>query len=148
MSGSVERPPSLLALPSFLTAQVARGLRAEVQRVLDERSLDTPHHGVLMALADYDALSQQELADRLDTDKSHIVRLIDQLETRQLLTRSPDPDDRRRHRIELTSTGLETAREIGGAIADVEDRYLGVLSSAERATLITLLQRVLGSAGD
>lgn len=145
MSTPVERPPSLLALPSYLAARVAKGLRTEIQVVLAQRGLETPHHGVLVALDDFGVLSQQELADRLETDKSHVLRLIDQLEGRELLTRSPDPTDRRRHRIELTPGGRKLLRHVETAIERAEDDYLRALSNTERRSLITLLQQVLDS---
>lgn len=143
MPDPIERPPSLLGLPTYLAAYVAKGLRAEVQRILAGRDLETSHHGVLVALGDFGVLSQQELADRLDADKSHVMRLIDQLEARDLLTRAPDPTDRRRHRIELTAAGRSLLRSLATAIKGAEDEYLRSLSREERRSLVTLLRQVL-----
>ncbi len=100
---------------------------------------------MLVALGDFGALSQQQLADRLDADKSHVVRLIDQLEQRGLVTRAADPTDRRRHRIELTPAGRKLLRAVTPITEDVEAAHLSVLSAPERRTLATLLQRVLES---
>lgn len=145
MPDAIERPPSLLALPSYLAAYVSKGLRAEIQRALAERELETPHHGVLVALGDFGVLSQQELADRLDADKSHVMRLIDQLEGRGLVTRAPDRTDRRRHRVELTAAGRKVLRHVATVIEHAEDEYLSALSNADRRALTALLQRVLDS---
>jgi DNA-binding MarR family transcriptional regulator len=145
MSDPIERPPSLLALPSYLAARVAKGLRSEIQRALAQHGLETPQHGVLVALDDFGVLAQQQLADRLETDKSHVLRLIDQLEGRGMLTRSPDPTDRRRHRVELTPTGRKVLGQATTAIGRAERDYLSALSDAERRSLTTLLQQVLDS---
>jgi DNA-binding MarR family transcriptional regulator len=139
----IERPPSLLALSTYLAAAVSRRARADMQLALAEHGLGTSDHGVLVALADFGALSQQQLADRLDADKSHVVRLIDQLEERGLITRAADPTDRRRHRIEITPAGRKLVRAIAPVTEDIEAAHLEVLSSAERQTLAALLQRVL-----
>ena len=145
MTDQIERPPSLLALTSYLAGYVSRGLRADVQRALAERELETSNYGVLVALGDFGVLSQQQLADRLGADKSHVVRLIDQLERRGLLTRAPDPTDRRRHQIELTPAGRKLLRHVATGVERAESEYLGTLSNADRRTLTNLLQRVLDS---
>jgi MarR family transcriptional regulator, lower aerobic nicotinate degradation pathway regulator len=146
MSSSIERPPTLLALPtSYVASWVSKRARADVQRALAEHELATSDHGVLVALGDFGALSQQQLADRLDADKSHVVRLIDQLEQRGLITRAPDPTDRRRHRIELTPAGRKLLRAIAPITESIEAAHLKALSAAERRTLAALLQRVLES---
>lgn len=141
----IERPPSLLALATYLAGRVSTRARADMQLALAEHGLGTSDYGVLVALGDFGALSQQQLADRLDADKSHVVRLIDQLEGRELVTRGPDPTDRRRHRIALTPSGRKLLRAIAPITAEIEAAHLRVLSAADRRTLTTLLQRVLES---
>jgi DNA-binding MarR family transcriptional regulator len=145
MSDPIERPPTLMALPSYLAGHVWKEGRAEIERALAERELATSDYGVLVALGDFGVLSQQQLADRLDADKSLVVRLIDQLEGRGLVTRASDPTDRRRHRIELTPTGRRLVRRVIPAVERVEEEYLSALSNTERRTLTSLLQRVVDS---
>jgi DNA-binding MarR family transcriptional regulator len=145
MSDPIERPPSLLALRSYLAGRVTKALRADVERALAEHELGTSDYGVLVALGDFGVLSQQQLADRLDADKSHVVRLIDQLEDRGLVTRAPDPTDRRRHHIELTPAGRKLLRLMAPIVERAEEEHLSALSNTERRTLTTLLQRLLDS---
>jgi MarR family transcriptional regulator, lower aerobic nicotinate degradation pathway regulator len=145
MSDPIERPPTLLAMPTYLASWVSKRARADVQLALAEHGLATSDHGVLVALGDFGALSQQQLADRLGADKSHVVRLIDQLEQRGLITRAADPTDRRRHRIELTPAGRALLQAVTPIAEEVEAAHLKALSAAERRTLASLLQRVLES---
>lgn len=148
MPTPIERPPSLLALTTYVAGFVAKAARADIQHALAEHDLGTSDYGVLVALGDFGALSQQQLADRLDADKSHIVRLIDQLEHRGLVARTPDPTDRRRHRIELTPAGEMLLRDVAPGVERIDAEHLGAVSAAERRTLATLLQRVLASQDD
>jgi DNA-binding MarR family transcriptional regulator len=143
MSVPFERPPTLLGMPTYLASWVAKHSRADMQQALGEHGLMTADFGVLVALADLGPLSQQQLADRLATDKSQVVRLIDQLEQRKLVTRAADPDDRRRHRIELTEDGRELVGIVAPIAQRVDAEFLGVLSPAERRALGDLLRRVL-----
>jgi DNA-binding MarR family transcriptional regulator len=139
-----KRPPTLLALPSsYLADWVSKRARADMQKALADHGLSTPDYGVLVALGDFGAMSQQQLADGLVADKSHVVRLIDQLEHRKLVTRAAEPNDRRRHRIELTEAGRALLQTVIPVTQDVEQAHLAGLSPAERRTLIKLLNRVL-----
>lgn len=145
MPEAARRPPTLLALPTYLAGHVWKGGRADVHAALAEHGLSTADHGVLVALADLGPLSQQQIADGLDADKSQVVRLIDQLEERGLVTRAADPTDRRRHRITLTGSGRELVERATPAVRRAEEHYLRGLTTAERTTLATLLERVLAS---
>jgi MarR family transcriptional regulator, lower aerobic nicotinate degradation pathway regulator len=145
MSETTKRPPTLLALPSYVAGHVWKGARAGIQAALAEHGLGTADHGVLVALGDFGALSQQEIAEALDADKSQVVRLIDQLEQRGLVTRAIDPRDRRRHRVELTPAGRRLLRRATAAAQRMEEEYFSALSAAERQTLTSLLQRALES---
>ncbi len=99
------RPPSLLAQPSYLASQVSKYGRRRLEVALGEHGLLLGHEAVLSALDDFGPLSQQQLADSLDFDKSHLVSRIDDLAGRGLVTRTQDPDDRRRNKVTLTAAG-------------------------------------------
>jgi DNA-binding MarR family transcriptional regulator len=143
MSEATKRPPTLLALPSYVAGHVWKGARAGIQAALADHGLGTAEHGVLVALADFGPLSQQQIADGLDADKSHVVRLLDQLEQRGLVTREVDPTDRRRHRIALTPAGRKLVQQATPTVEQAEERYLSGLTATERRTLASLLQRVV-----
>jgi DNA-binding MarR family transcriptional regulator len=137
------RPPSLLALPSYLASQLSKFGRRRLEVVLAEHDLVLIHHGVLAALADFGPQSQQHLADSLDFHKSHLVARIDHLERRGLITRTQNPADRRRNQIALTPAGRELVDSLRPVALESQRGFLEALSSAERETLIALLRRAL-----
>jgi DNA-binding MarR family transcriptional regulator len=147
MTTTDNRPPSLLALPSYLTSQVSKYGRRRLEEVLRDHGLLLGHHAVLAALDDFGPTSQQHLADALDFDKSHLVVRIDHLEDRGLVTRTQDPDDRRRHQVALTPAGRALLDELRPIAAHSQKGFLDALTAAEQKTLISLLRRVL-SAND
>ncbi len=142
------RPPSLLAHPSYLASQVSKYGRRQLEATLAEHGLALIHHAVLSALDDFGALSQQEVADSLDLDKSHLVGRIDQLEDRRLVRRQQDPSDRRRNRLELTSEGNALVDQLRSAGRRSQQGFLSSLSRSEQQTLVTLLRRVLAANDD
>ena len=137
------RPPSLLALPSYLASQLSKFGRRHLEAVLAEHELVLIHHAVLVALADFGPQSQQQLADSLDFDKSHLVARIDHLQSRGLVTRTQDPADRRRNQIALTPAGHELVDLLRPIAQESQQGFLQMLSPAEQETLTTLLRRAL-----
>jgi len=68
---------------------------------------------VLVAIDDQEPQSQQEVARRLDLDRTTMVALIDELEAKGLVSRSPAPDDRRKNLVTLTPLGRLLATVVG-----------------------------------
>lgn len=139
------RPPSLLAQPSYLASQVSKYGRRQLEAALEERGLRLAHQAVLSALDDFGGLSQQQLADALDLDKSHLVGRIDELQRRGIVTRTQDPADRRRNKVELTPEGAALAAELRPVATASQQGFLDTLSAAEQETLTSLLRRVLAA---
>ena len=94
---------------------------------------------VLIAIDSQAPLSQQEVAHRLGVDRTTMVLLIDELESKRLVQRRRDPDDRRKNVVVLTDAGRTTLREASSASAEAERLFLSRLSGDEA----TLLRRVL-----
>lgn len=143
MTDHCPRPPSLLAQPSYLASQVSKFGRRRLEAVLAERGMLLGHEGVLTALDDFGPLSQQQLADSLDFDKSNLVARIDDLERRGLVTRTKDPADRRRNKIALTPAGQTLVSELHPIALESQEGFLDTLSADEQETLVSLLRRVL-----
>jgi MarR family transcriptional regulator, temperature-dependent positive regulator of motility len=107
------------------------------------------HLRLLMALSyvrDHDGAPQQELADALCVDANNVVLVLNELEDIGHITRRRDPEDRRRHRVEITSAGREALERAERAQEAIEDDVLGALDADERATLWRLLTRALQGA--
>lgn len=103
--GEALRPPSLLALPTYLVSHVARIGHDALVSGIAEHGLRLPHFAALTALADFGPLPQHELADRLGLNRSHLVGYLDAVEKRGLVRRDRDPADRRRQVVALTPEG-------------------------------------------
>jgi DNA-binding MarR family transcriptional regulator len=63
-----------------------------------------------------------------------------------LISRRRDPEDRRRHVVEVSKRGIKRVGEVERAAAEVEDRFLVELDEDERGVLQGLLARVAESA--
>ncbi len=73
----------------------------------------TPEQFLLMdALWDNGVLSQQQIADIMLKDKNSVVKLIDGLEKKGLVTREPDSQDRRQNLIKVTAAAIEMKEDV------------------------------------
>jgi DNA-binding MarR family transcriptional regulator len=141
------RPPTLLALPSYLAGNVAHlGNRTLVAR-LKEDGLRLPQYAVLVALLDFGASPPHELATRLQTDRSHISAYVEALVQSGWVIRLPDTTDRRRVTVELTAEGRALVEELTAWAAEAQQDFLSALTESEQHTLRLLLLKIL-AAGD
>ncbi|MCW2919564.1 MAG: MarR family transcriptional regulator [Actinomycetia bacterium] len=99
------------------------------------------HFAVLMTLGGVGAQTQRQLIDQLGSDKSSMVRMLDDLEDRGLAIRGPAEGDRRAHAVELTDAGRETLAATEKVAREVTAQLLEGLEPDEQATLTALLAR-------
>ena len=100
----------------------------------------------LSYVRDHDACPQHELAEAFCMDANNVVLLLNELEQLGYATRLRDPDDRRRHMVQLTTAGAEALSLAEHAQEAIEDDVLKALDPSERATLWQLLTRALYGA--
>jgi DNA-binding MarR family transcriptional regulator len=91
-------------------------------------------------------LTQQDLADESNVDRSSMVAVLDELERRGLAERRSDPADRRKRAIHLTDEGRATLEEMRRVASKVGEDNFARLSDDERATLHQLLRKLAGYA--
>jgi DNA-binding MarR family transcriptional regulator len=88
-------------------------------------------------------LNQRALMDRLDLTSGTVSVRVDHLAQLGLVTRRPDPADRRGALVHLTERGLEQCDACTPAYLAEEQRLLSALTTAEQAVLVGLLRRLL-----
>jgi DNA-binding MarR family transcriptional regulator len=129
--------PSILEdLTSYLLSQTGRKAR---QRMAEQLSLGEV---ALLARLAEGPKTQRELGQRLRKDPADMVRLLDSAAEDGLVTRTPDPDDRRRRLVSLTPDGEATLRVALEIARGIEEEVLAPLTSAERRTLHALLSKL------
>jgi DNA-binding MarR family transcriptional regulator len=98
--------------------------------------------GVLLVIDRSEPGSQQEIAERMGVDRTTMVAIIDSLETKGIIARRPDSDDRRRNLIEITPAGHEILRQATVASDRAEAQLLAPLNAQDAEQLRDLLARV------
>jgi DNA-binding MarR family transcriptional regulator len=96
------------------------------------------------------ATSPGELARQWQVTPAVITGVIDRLERRGLVSREPDPADRRRLRLALTESGMAASVAVERALTDELAGELATASPRDLAALahsLDLLQRTFASLG-
>lgn len=109
--------------------------------------LKPKHIALLSALRLGKAESQQELAGVLRVAPSLVVLLADQLKALGAIERVRDPADRRRQRLEITEDGIKLLDAGTAAALTLDDELAAGLSTADRAALERILQKLAVAAG-
>jgi DNA-binding MarR family transcriptional regulator len=124
----------------LLTRLAKQAYRRSDDQVL---GIQLRHLVALSYMRDHDACPQQDLAEAFCMDANNVVLLLNELEQFGFATRLRDPDDRRRHLVQLTAPGREALARAEQGEGAIEDEVLAALSDSERATLHELLTRAL-----
>jgi len=135
-------PEELVASTTFLLKRLGFAAKDRSMQAYEETGLHPYHYGVLVAVGEGLHETQGGIADRLGYDKGQLVGLLDELEERGLVERHRDPNDRRRHHVELTQDGKRTLRQLRSLGRQIEDEFFSPLNEQERATLHALLLRL------
>jgi DNA-binding MarR family transcriptional regulator len=115
---------------------LTRALVAAELPVLAEHGISMWGYVVLNALEDGPARTQAALAQAIGADKTRIIGTLDELQEAGLISREPDPADRR---IRLLAISPDGRRVRAAAQADIqanEERVLARLDPADRRTFL------------
>ncbi|MCW2934382.1 MAG: MarR family transcriptional regulator [Actinomycetia bacterium] len=115
---------------------VVRALIAAELPVLATHGLTMWGYVVLNALNDAPESSQSALAEKIGADKTRLIGTLDALQEAGLISREPDPSDRRARILSITPAGRR-ARD--GAQRDIqgnEERLLASLTAGERRAFL------------
>jgi DNA-binding MarR family transcriptional regulator len=85
--------------------------------------------------------NQAAMAEELDLDRTIMTYLVDGLEGEGLVTRTPDPGDRRARQVSLTRKGEALLAEFTQRVREVERSVLASLPDADAENLRGLLLR-------
>jgi DNA-binding MarR family transcriptional regulator len=125
-----------------VVSRLGRRLRAAEAPVLARAELTMWEYVTLAHLARSPAESQQALAATMGYDKTRLITLLDGLEQRELITRAPEPPDRRAHRVRLTPAGRRRFNTAQRGIRRLEEELLSALPEPDRDILRRSLARL------
>ena len=132
----------------FLLTDSARLLRKLIDRRLQPLGLSRAQWSVLAILANHEGVSQSQISQELEIEKSTAGRLIDQVEKNGWIERRPIPGDRRLWSIHLTDQARQLLVEIERVVLHAREEMLRGLSAEQQDTLTDLLRTLKTNLSD
>ena len=88
-------------------------------------------------------IDQASLSDMIAFDKTTIVKVLDRLVEKGLITRTRSATDRRTNHLNLTARGREVVRQIQPMLDRSDQRILAPLSTADQRKFMELLTQLV-----
>jgi MarR family transcriptional regulator for hemolysin len=90
---------------------------------------------------------QNVLADAVGIEGASLVRLLDELQASGLITREPDPADRRANSVNLTARGKTVVDEVNDTLTALRLEIFGPIPRADMDAAIRIFKAIEAAAG-
>src|SRR3954467_11138935 len=133
--------------PTLLMIKLGRITMHRFSDALEPFGIRPRHVAALIELRDRGELTQQSLCGQLHLDPTNLVAILNELEERGYATRRRDPEDPRRHLVEVSRKGIAVIDKVSEVMDGVEADLLEGLEPAERVQLEALLTSIWERSG-
>jgi DNA-binding MarR family transcriptional regulator len=128
----------------FLLSKAYQHAWAILREEIEAYDLTPPQFALLAFLWQQDGLTQVELSEKGQIDRSTLGGLIDRLERNGLLERRQHPQDRRAYRIYLTEQGKTMESTLSACAERSLEKFTSGLDGDEVAELRRMLKILRG----
>jgi DNA-binding MarR family transcriptional regulator len=124
--------------------RTADAVKRSLAQVVEPHGITPQQYNVLRILrgAGPDGLPTLTIGERMVEQTPGVTRLVDRLERKGLVARTPCPKDRRRVFCRITEKGLELLTELDEPVNRWDAQAVAALAPSDLASLIGLLDRV------
>ena len=121
---------------------VARRLRSAAMRAFAAYDVTPSQVRAIRVLASHGGVRSKELAEHLRIAPRSTTEVVDALEEKGLVTRSPDPGDGRATLVSLSERGRALAEEVRRTRGVASEQLLERLSQTDREDLARILRKL------
>ncbi|BAW07483.1 MarR family winged helix-turn-helix transcriptional regulator [Nocardia seriolae] len=140
--GQSDRTPDRITnRPTWLVSRAFAQSSALLAAGFDEHGdgLRGYHDRLLAALEQWGPASQADLGRNTGIDRSDVTAALTELETRDLVERRVDPENKRRKIVTITPAGIREVAALDSIVDQAQNRLLAPLTPAQQRELVTLL---------
>lgn len=109
---------------------------------LEKFALKVRSFSALSLIVANPGIPPSRLAEILQIERSNLVLIMDELETRELISRTRDPHDRRRFALNATLRGKRLQEKAAAATLAQQTQITARFTAAEYETLTAFLRRI------
>ena len=147
LARACERSP-LLGRPGFLIRRLHQIHCALFLEETEAYGITPVQYSLMTALARRGEMDQISIAREVGLERTTVAEVLTRLEARGLVTRRPDPRDRRVRLVKLARPGRTLVKKMAPAAQRAHDRTLEPLPEDERDALMLQLIRLVEANND
>lgn len=125
-----------------ILSNLGRSFLQTLNRRLLHLDIERNYYALLLIESAEGNITQQELANLLDTDKASIVRIVDYLSSNGYVKRIRNSKDRRKYSLVLTSKAKKEASKIQSAINEVTASAFKGISVSQKQIFYKTLESI------
>ncbi|MCP8968411.1 MarR family winged helix-turn-helix transcriptional regulator [Ectobacillus ponti] len=114
-------------------------LTSYIKSRLDPYNIAPEQNLIMLLLWDQDGLTQSEIAEQLEKDKTNITRMICNLEEKGFIERVTSPHDRRSLKVYLTEKG----KELGTHVIPIAETFNDIVCEGITEEELRMLREIL-----
>jgi DNA-binding MarR family transcriptional regulator len=137
---------SLRAFVGYDMKRAFNALQADLSRTLMPFGLRMMTFSALSLVVENPGLRPSQLATVLTIERANLVVIVDELEQRGLLTRTPSTTDRRAHALHVTDQGQSLFAKANRAVAEHDARMIAGVAQHLQPQLKDALRQIENSA--
>ena len=122
-------------------------VQADLTQTLKPFDLRMLTYTALVLIVDNPGLSQSQLADAMDIERPNLVVIVDELEQRELITRTRVPTDRRAYALQSTLKGQRLLKRAVDAVTAHEATLFQGIDAETRETIVAALVLIRSRGG-
>ena len=131
--------------PSFWINHASRLLMRDFEKRLRPLEFGMAYVPVVIALEENGPMLQRELAEKSFATQPTMAALVNRMERDGLVEREPHPTDKRATHLSLSRKAKARVPKAKEGMREVADRAVTGFTAEERATLTSLLKRVVAN---
>ena len=142
-ASKVRIPPSPLhAHLGYWLRLVSNQVSGSFASALQERQLSVAEWVALNHVETHPDITAASLAEAMGMTRGAVSKVLDKLLTKNLLLRTPSPQDNRAQLLALTRSGKRLLPALTDIANDNDHRFFSILAANERGELRRLLQKL------
>lgn len=122
-----------------------RTMHGRVHHLVPHLDISRSQLEILMAIHHMQPISAAELAKHLSLTPGAVSQLVDSLIRLDMLSRTPDPADRRTQILKLSANGVSQVQKIEKHRHEVMKHILDELDTDELSTLLRIQQKIIAT---
>ena len=135
-------PEVLATRVGFLLNRAAIRIRQMTEEALAPLNIFPKHYALMAVIKANGPTTQQAIGDVMKVDRTTMVLLVDDAESKGIVLRKPHPTDRRCHLLSLSENGQKVYEKAHRLVKKVEDEFFNLLKEREKAHLVALLGKL------